>query len=209
MPDVPESVGKFTVTGLLWDVVGDSDDVGDLPDVRRPVATAIFAPERKEGVPPAAPGESMLLGLNPVVAGFDGLGRLVPPADGHAGPLSESREGVTLVSPMAPAITDNDWHWRCTITPARRGSGWEPFSVRVVGYPGEVLNLAELVTEQKARETAQIPPVWFVNVPPGGASPEDVAADVMEAAAALGARPGHFIVNQGAAPWTLYVVNGD
>lgn len=203
MTDLPDSVGMFTVHGTHYDVFGDSDDPGDRPDIDSVVATVTFTPVRKQCGPVVSPNEATSFNLRTVHAGFNGAGILVPPADGVSGPLSKTTTGVRLVSPLSLTISDNDWFWRCTITPTRRSSGGDVFEFDFVGAPGEEYQLADLMAQSIAQRLNQLPPVWFVEVPSG--DPDEVLA----AAAEAGARAGHFVVNKSVSPWALYALNGD
>lgn len=161
MPNIPASVGYFTLTGRHTVGGADSTDPDEIPNAVGSNGRVVFTPQLVDARPIVAVAEDEAISVVQVPCRL-GDGYIYPPADGITGGVEPGTQGVRLIASRQAATQPESWWWRADFIPDE-GEPWLPFSLVFQTVPGQELTIAQLI--------AQSPPVmtgttyqqlWFI-----------------------------------------------
>lgn len=160
MPNIPASVGYFTLTGRHTVGGADSTDPDEIPNAVGSNGTLKLIPQLPDDRPVVAVAEEEAVSIVPVTCRL-GDGYIYPPADGITSSPEPGEPGVRAIASKQAGLQPADWWWLAEFIPDP-GEKWKTFSLLFQSVPGDDLTIARLIMQSPPvdpRTTYQ--QIWF------------------------------------------------
>lgn len=128
-----DELGWLTVTakGILG--LADTSDAGVAPDYVPVVGTVTLTPGLSRPIRIISTGQ--FLAVSSITATFDSDGELA----------FDGEKNIRLIAPQWDQLSSTTWRWTADVRPGP-GQNWQAFTVNFTGLPGDVINLASLIS---------------------------------------------------------------